>query len=149
MSSPTFERHAVLLSLLSAVMLLSGCDRNDSRSAGQKLDSAIAETEQKTEQAAQSTREATGDAGQTLNNAGDKVAAKTRDATITTSVNAKLAADERLSALKINVDTSGGQVVLRGSAPDTASRTRATELARSVDGVATVDNQLSVQPRAQ
>jgi osmotically-inducible protein OsmY len=144
-----FRRNAVLLSLLGSVALLSACDRNDNRSAGQKLDSAIAKTEQKSDEAARSAREATRDAGQAMSNAGDTVAMKAKDATITAAVNARLAGDERLSALQINVDTTSGQVVLRGSAPDTASRTRATELASSVDGVSGVDNQLSVQPRAQ
>ena len=45
------------------------------------------------------------------------------------SVNAQLAADPKLSALQINVDTSGGRVLLRGTAPDFTSRERATEMA--------------------
>ncbi len=150
MSTFQLRHRTALLSLLAAAAVLGACDRaGDNRSAGQKLDSAIAKTEQKTDEAARSAREATRDAGQAMGNAGDAVAAKAKDVTITAAVNARLAGDERLSALQINVDTSGGQVVLRGTAPDTASRTRATELARSVDGVTAVDNQLSVQPRAQ
>ena len=49
-----------------------------------------------------------------------------------------------LSALKINVDTTGGRVVLRGTAPDTASRERATVLASAVSGVVSVENALTV-----
>jgi hyperosmotically inducible periplasmic protein len=138
------------LALLASVVLLSACDRaGDNRSAGQKLDSAIATTEQKTAEASKTAKEASRDAGQAMSNAGDAVAAKAKDVTITAAVNARLASDERLSALNINVDTSGGRVVLRGTAPDTASRTRATELARTVDGVTAVENELSVQQRAQ
>jgi osmotically-inducible protein OsmY len=59
-------------------------------------------------------------------------------------VNAELAKDTELSALKINVDTSQGRVILRGSAPNEASRERATTLVARVDGVLGVDNQLTV-----
>jgi len=62
-------------------------------------------------------------------------------------VNAKLAADSGLSALRINVDTVGGRVALSGDAPDAAARDRATALVRSVDGVTNVDNRLTLQKK--
>jgi osmotically-inducible protein OsmY len=67
------------------------------------------------------------------------------DMAITATVKTRLAADTELSALAINVDTRAGHVVLHGTAPDTAARTHATELARSVEGVVAVDNALTVQ----
>jgi len=73
--------------------------------------------------------------------AGDAVA----DAAITTTINGELAKDERLSAMDIDVDTSNGRVALKGTAPDEASKERATQLASTVDGVVSVDNQLTVQ----
>lgn len=69
---------------------------------------------------------------------------KVKDAAITTAVNAKLAQDKSLSALRIDVDTVNGRVSLRGTAPDAAARERATTLASAVDGVVSVDNQLTV-----
>ena len=66
------------------------------------------------------------------------------DAGITVAVNAALAGDPKLSALKIDVDTSNGRVELKGSAPDDSSRRRATDLARAVKGVVAVDNRLVV-----
>ena len=78
-----------------------------------------------------------------------ELAGRADGAGTTAAVKARLAGDQSLSALDINVEVSGGNVVLRGIAPDTAARTRATELARSVNGVTGVDNQLSVQVRAQ
>lgn len=72
--------------------------------------------------------------------AGDKV----KDAAITSAVNAKLVADSRLGAMRIDVDTVNGRVALRGSAPDAAARERAQQLASSVEGVVSVDNQLVV-----
>lgn len=157
-TSNTPRRPSLLLAaLLSGAALLSACDRpDDNRSAGQRVDEAVATTERKTEQAGAEVREAgreagadvkeaARDAGQALKNAGETVADKTRDAAITAEVKTRLARDDGLSALAIDVDTRDGRVALRGAAPDTAARSRATELARSVDGVVAVNNELSVQ----
>lgn len=69
---------------------------------------------------------------------------KLKDASITTEINVGLAKDPALSALKINVDTNDGRVLLKGTAPDPAARERATQLAQAVTGVVSVDNQLQV-----
>jgi osmotically-inducible protein OsmY len=86
------------------------------------------------------------DLGQAATQATAAAAAKAKDAAITAAVNGALVADTSLSALRIDVDTVGGRVTLRGTAPDAAARDRAAQLARNVDGVLTVDNQLQVQP---
>lgn len=75
----------------------------------------------------------------------ERLGDKAQDAGITASVNAELAKDGALSAMRINVDTVGGQVSLRGSAPSALARDRATRLAKSVKGVVSVDNQLAVR----
>lgn len=72
------------------------------------------------------------------------VGTKIDDAAINLAVNAKLAADEELSSLKINVDVKKGKVWLKGTAPTLMSKNRATDLAKSVDGVKKVRNQLVV-----
>lgn len=66
------------------------------------------------------------------------------DATITARINAQLAADPDLSALKINVDTNQGAVRLRGEVKSMALRRKAEEMARSIRGVKSVDNQLVI-----
>lgn len=85
-------------------------------------------------------------AGQAAVQATGAAAAKARDAGITAAVNGALVADAALSALRIDVDTHEGRVVLRGTAPDAAARDRAAQLARGVEGVLAVDNQLLIQP---
>lgn len=136
-----------LIAVAVASLGLAACNRadNDERTAGQRLDSAVATVEQKTDQAKaeikQETAEARADAEATADRLGEKV----EDATITASVNAELAKDPALSALKINVDTSAGRVLLKGSAPDAGARERATQLAQGVKGVVAVDNQLEVR----
>lgn len=130
---------------VATLISLSACDqRQDDRTVGQKVDSAIATAEQKTERAAAELKKDTASARESTSKAADNVGAKIKDAAITTGINAELARDRSLSALKIDVDTSAGRVALRGTAPDTAARERATQLAQKVDGVVSVDNQLQI-----
>jgi hypothetical protein len=134
-----------LLALLTGVSLLTACSRDDNRSAGQKVDQAIASTERKADEVAADARQVGRDARQAMGDAVDTAARKSKDVAITAAVKTRLAGDSRLSALAINVDTDGGRVVLQGTAPDTAARSHAAELARAVDGVVAVENQLDVQ----
>lgn len=66
------------------------------------------------------------------------------DVTIGTKLKAALAADPELSALKINVDTTQGAVKLRGEVKSFALRRKAEDMARKIDGVKSVDNQLLI-----
>ena len=61
------------------------------------------------------------------------------DAMITTKVKAKLAADDMVKAMDIDVDTESAEVSLSGTVASDTVRDRAVELAESVDGVASVD----------
>ena len=67
------------------------------------------------------------------------------DVLIAAKVTTGLAPDKNLSALKIKVDAHDGVVTLRGPAPSAAARSRAEEIARNVQGVTAVNNQLNVQ----
>lgn len=156
------SRHSLapLAIALAAAFTLAACNRNDDgMTAGQKVDETVARAEQRadeakasmdrnTEQAQSTVRDAAQDAKQAAANAGDKVAAAVSDAAITTSVNAELAKDDKLSAIKINVDTEQGRVALRGTAPDAESKDRATRIAANVKGVMAVDNQLTIDAKS-
>ena len=80
--------------------------------------------------------------------AAEVMARDATDAAITAKVTAALAADDRLSALGIDVDTTDGRVALSGTAPDAASRDRATVLAQAVEGVVEVENRLTVRSQS-
>lgn len=71
--------------------------------------------------------------------------AAVNDAAITTAVKAGFVKDPGLSALKIDVDTKDGVVVLNGLADDAAARDRAAGIARDVKGVREVRNNLTVK----
>jgi osmotically-inducible protein OsmY len=94
-------------------------------------------------------KDSIGDTARDVKNATESAAKdakdKVSDAVITTSVKAQLATDKSLSATKVNVDTDGGKVALRGTAPSAEAKAHATELAYAVKGVITVDNQLTIE----
>jgi osmotically-inducible protein OsmY len=141
----SFKTFTTTACALAAAVALGACQRTDEgQTAGQKVDGAVANAEQKADEiraeVKQEAREAKQEAKQATATAGDQV----KDMSITTAVNAEFARDSELSALRINVDTTEGKVILRGTAPNEASRDRATTLAQRVDGVLAVDNQLSV-----
>jgi osmotically-inducible protein OsmY len=69
------------------------------------------------------------------------------DAAITAQVKAKLLADSDTSGLRIDVDTKDKMVTLTGTVETAAERTEALALARSVEGVTGVNDQLTVERR--
>ena len=75
------------------------------------------------------------------------MAGKVDDVAITASIAAEFGKDADLSAIKIDVDTKDGNVTLNGTAPTEAARNKATLLAKSIKGVASVSNKLTIQSR--
>ena len=149
------HRIASILAVSALALGLAACGKTEEPTVGQRLDSAVEKTEQaaadarvkaesamqnaetKMEQGAANAEAKAKDAANTAKGAID-------DATITAQVNAGLAKDPDLSALKINVDTVNGKVTLNGPAPSAVARDRAETIAKSVKGVTSVNNQLVV-----
>ncbi|MFZ5775408.1 MAG: BON domain-containing protein [Thermodesulfobacteriota bacterium] len=69
------------------------------------------------------------------------------DATITTRVNAAMIGDSEVKARDIDVDTVAGVVTLTGNVDSRREAERAVALARKVDGVRQVKNELRVGSR--
>jgi hyperosmotically inducible periplasmic protein len=67
------------------------------------------------------------------------------DATITTTVKNRLAADPTTSAARINIDTSNGVVTLSGAVPTAAEKSEAERIARNTQGVTQVVNNITVE----
>ena len=140
MTIDTTRTLATALCSMAAAAALVGCDRPEPRAA-QPSDAPVVQMERKSvEPDARGTRNDSRQPGNV-----DPVANKVGDAAITTMINAELTRDSQLSALRVDVDTVDGRVTLRGDAPSTSARDRATLLAQRVDGVKSVDNQLNVK----
>lgn len=150
-------RTLTLAALCAGGLALGACSRqDDDKTAGEKVDAAIAQADAKIETAQarasrelEQARDASADAAAEVGDRFDRTAKKAAnvvdDAAITTAVNAKLAQDPQLNVLKVNVDTRNGHVLLKGEAPDDQARARATQLAMQVDGVRGVENRLEIR----
>ncbi|THT99956.1 BON domain-containing protein [Lampropedia puyangensis] len=68
------------------------------------------------------------------------------DAALTTQVKAKLAESPQTSAMAISVETLKGEVQLSGFAKSNEEKNRAGEIARSVEHVKSVKNNITVRP---
>ena len=154
---PHNVKSAALALSIVALAALSACGkRDDGQTAGQKLDSAVASTEQAAAEAKAKAEASMAKAGNAMKDATQKaeasgaktiesMAGKADDAAITASISAEFAKDADLSAIKIDVDTKDGNVTLYGPAPTAAARDKATTLAKSIKGVASVSNKLTVK----
>lgn len=149
------HRIASILAVSALALGLSACGKNEEPTVGQRLDSAVQKSEQAAADARAKSERALNNAENKMEQSAANAEASARDATatakssiddatITAKVNATLAKDPDLSALKIDVDTVGGKVTLNGPAPTTVARDRAETLAKSVEGVTAVNNQLVV-----
>ena len=155
---PFFLRPAVLWSMTTvALALLSACGKpDDNKTVGQKVDAAIAKSEKAAAETKVKTESAIANASSALKEAAQKVEissksiaqkaeAKFDDVTITANIKAEIARDIELSAFKLNVDTVNGAVVIKGIAPTSTAKDRVAKIAKAVQGVTAVDNQVVVQ----
>ena len=123
-------------------LLATGCDRKPADqpvnaanpTTGEKIDNAIDNTKQETQELGNSLEQKAGQAGQAID-----------DATITTSIKGKYLADDTLKGLDISVETNHGVVTLTGTVQSDSAKELATKIAQGVDGVSSVNNQLSVK----
>jgi osmotically-inducible protein OsmY len=123
---------------------LAACD-NSHKTAGQQIDAAVASTERKADELTTDMKQGAAEVKDAAKQAATATGKVFDNVAITAGVNAALAKDPDLSAMKIDVDTRDGQVTLNGTAPDAAAKSRATTLAAGVEGVGSVDNRLTVR----
>jgi hyperosmotically inducible periplasmic protein len=143
----------VALSSLAMLLALGACNRaGDDRTVGQRVDSGVSKTQRAGADAKRDAKDATASASASADKAandtramGASAGGKVDDASITAKVNAGLAKDKDLSAVKIDVDTKDGVVTLSGPAPTATAKEKAAEIARTVKGVSSVNNQLTVK----
>lgn len=69
------------------------------------------------------------------------------DSTITATVNTRMIKSEEVKAIHIDIDTMDGEVILSGFVDSAEEKQKAAEIARSVEGVLGVKNDLQVGTR--
>jgi osmotically-inducible protein OsmY len=82
------------------------------------------------------------------NTSGSSTGARSDDARLTSSIQSKYFLDDRLKGRHINVTANGGVVALNGEVGDETERAEALLLARTTDGVARVEDNLTVTAAA-
>ncbi|APW38566.1 hypothetical protein RD110_16290 [Rhodoferax koreense] len=154
-ANPGLRTTLVAAGALALTLGLSACNKQDGgQTVGQKLDNAVAKTEQAAGEAKNDAKNAMASAESSMKGSGSEAKADAKEAAnavantvddmaITTSVSAALVKDPDLSAIKINVDTKNGAVSLSGPAPSAAAKERATSIAQGVKGVTSVTNNLT------
>ena len=101
-----------------------------------KRDDAKTDAEDAARDAGRETREAAGTTGQAVN-----------DGWITTKVKSSFVGVDALEGSDINVDTTSHVVTLRGTVASAAARARAVSLAKQVEGVKSVKDELTIAPK--
>ena len=86
--------------------------------------------------------------GQTGGSATSEVKQDAKDSWLTGKVKAALAADVGLKTWDIDVDSAGTTVTLNGVVDTEATKKRAEDVARKVEGVATVKNNLTIKGKS-
>ncbi|PRC93300.1 BON domain-containing protein [Solimicrobium silvestre] len=75
----------------------------------------------------------------------EKAGVVVEDSVITTKVKSALVADKDVSALKINVTTKQGVVMLTGAAPTVEAIKHVLQLVAAIDGVKDIESHLQVK----
>ena len=121
--------------LLAVGLVLTGCADKD--------DDAMPD---RAEQAGNTMGGAAQDAGKAAGGAASGTVDATQNAALTAKVKTAFGADPTVSALAINVDTSGdGVVTLTGEVASDAAKAKAEEIAKATEGVKSVVNNLTVK----
>jgi hyperosmotically inducible periplasmic protein len=76
----------------------------------------------------------------------ESVGAYVDDATITTQIKSRFVENKDVDAASIKVETLNGTVMLSGFAKDTTEKSTAEAVARRVNGVKSVKNEIAVRP---
>ncbi|MEO7115157.1 MAG: BON domain-containing protein [Caldimonas sp.] len=130
-----------ILVLAAAATLLVGCEKKTT-----VTDTPASTTSSTTTTTTVAPSESASNAMAATASAMDKAGDAAGDALITGKVKTALIADPDVKALKIDVDTKDGVVSLTGTADSAAHSDQATTVARGIEGVKSVNNQLAVKP---
>ena len=96
-------------------------------------------------EAAETAREATADLGDRAATAAGQARNAVEDGALTAKIKSKMALDDTVEALEIDIDTVNGVVTLTGTVDTDAQEKRAIQLARETNGVTRVVDRLEVR----
>ena len=112
--------------------------------AGHDLDDKAIDA---TKTAAHKTGEAAKTVGEKTKDAASATGEAITDAWINTKIHSKMVDEASLKGSDINVDVNNHMVTLKGTVASAAGKARAEEIARTTDGVKSVNNMLTIGPK--
>lgn len=124
-----------MMMLILSLGLVACGQEGTAEQAGKQIDQAAARAGDKVQQAKDRLAQKAGKAGEYMD-----------DAAITARIKAEILNDALLEASQITVTTSDGMVTLKGRVGSRSAADRTAEIARSIRGVTSVQNELVVQP---
>jgi hyperosmotically inducible protein len=156
--------HGAVLVAGAMTVALAGCSDREAAQSRENVDAAVEKTQDATVAAARKAadlaekardntvnyfkspdvKEDVDAAKQALKNAGGALGSSASDTAVTASVSAAIARDPELGPRQIDVAANAGTVRLSGSAPSAEAKSRAEQIARTVNGVDKVDNRIKV-----
>lgn len=143
-SHPFRSPLAAALAAGALVATLAACSPSDRQEVRKDSAQAANSAGKAMERAGDATASAAGSAANSAERAMDNAGKAIDDAGITAKVKSSMLADDQVKGLQINVDTSNGTVTLTGSAQTAAEKQRAEQLATGVEGVRSVQNNITV-----
>jgi len=127
---------AMLAAAIAAIALTTaGCNRQSGDTTGRATSDKMATTTDRTPTTT----------NRTTTGATNETAAPVDDAAITTKVKTAVLAEPGLKSLQINVDTKDAVVTLSGTVDSPELKSRAVQIAQGVQGVKSVNDNLSVK----
>ena len=87
--------------------------------------------------------------GEKIATGAEKAEQAITESSLTAKIKAKMALDDTVRALSIDVDTNGSVVTLTGTVHSEAERAKAVLLARDTEGITAVNDRLAVSPGAR
>ena len=136
-------RVVAVVIVLGGAVYFWGNGRDDAAGPGERSQEAAARGGVARERA----REAGAQIAQTISAGADRAQAALSDARLTAKITSKMALDDTLAASRLDVDTSGSVVTVRGVVDTPAQRGRALQLARETDGVKSLVDRIEVVRR--
>jgi hyperosmotically inducible protein len=139
-------RPIVLGITLTTAMLVAGCNQNDDAGNADDMNTGVTGTETMPPPADGAAVNSTDmDTSAGVDQTVDNVSTEIDDGVITTKVKSALLADDTVKGLDINVDTTQGTVRLSGAVDSQTQIDMAMQIAKGVEGVKDVQNELTVQ----
>jgi hyperosmotically inducible protein len=134
----------IIVLVVAALAFFAGYRFSNGEVTGPTPETAVGTTGDDGADTRSRARETGAKVGETVGAVGERAADALSDGALTTKIKSKMALDDSVGALNIDVDTVDGHVTLSGRVRTEEERQRAVALARETEGVKGVTDRLEI-----